>query len=404
MRGQERSNGRHNMRIIVVDDNAMNVTVVQEMLKRAGYHNISSCSSALELYERLGLAEDGTDQRPASEEPVADLILLDMMMPRVDGITACRTIHGLERLKDVPIIMVTAIGDSKKLAEALDAGAADYVTKPINRVELMARIRSALRLKQEKNWHKERDRRLRDELRLAREVQYAVLPQRLENERIVIDAIYRPSEELSGDLYAWHRIDDHRYAVAVIDAMGHGISSSLVCMFIASVLKEVMSKLTDPEDVIMELNRRAMQLHFSDQLIQYYFTGIYMIIDLEQGTAEYVNAGHPPGLVIRCGKEETVRIEGGSPAIGLFDGITVRKQSVSIASGDRIVIVTDGLLDWSSGGTEDEDDSDPVERLRCTLSSGSEASYLEQWTNELFGSEEPGGNSDDQCLLWIELK
>jgi len=387
------------MRIIIVDDNAMNVTVVQEMLKRAGYHNIRTCSSALELYERLGLAEDGTDERPAAEEPSADLILLDMMMPRVDGITACRTIHGSERLKDVPIIMVTAIGDSKKLAEALDAGAADYVTKPINRVELMARIRSALRLKQEKNWHKERDRRLRDELRLAREVQYAVLPQRLENERIVIDAIYRPSEELSGDLYAWHRIDDHRYAVAVIDAMGHGISSSLVCMFIASVLKEVMSKLTDPEDVITELNRRAMQLHFSDQLIQYYFTGIYMIIDLERGIAEYVNAGHPPGLVIRGGARETVRIEGGSPAIGLFDGIAVRKQSVSIASGDRIVLVTDGLLDWS-----DESEDDPVERLRSTLSSGSEAAYLEQWTSDLFGGEETGSHSDDQCLLWMELK
>lgn len=403
MRGQERS-GRHTMRIVVVDDNAMNVTVVQEMLKRAGYQNITPCSSALELYDRLGLDEDGTDGRPATEDPGVDLILLDMMMPRVDGITACRTIHGNERLKDVPIIMVTAIGDSKKLAEALDAGAADYVTKPINRVELMARIRSALRLKQEKNWHKERDRRLRDELRLAREVQYAVLPQRLENEQIVIDAIYRPSEELSGDLYAWHRIDDHRYAVAVIDAMGHGISSSLVCMFIASVLKEVMSKLTDPEDVVTELNRRAMQLHFSDQLIQYYFTGIYMMIDLERGVAEYVNAGHPPGLLLRAGDGSAETITGGSPAIGLFEGITVRKQSIGITAGDRIVIVTDGLLDQSG----DPDDDPAVELSKRLTRAGEEGmdeglSFADRWQAELFGNSEES-HSDDQCLLWIALK
>ncbi|WP_317972325.1 fused response regulator/phosphatase [Paenibacillus sp. CCS19] len=391
------------MRVVLVDDNAMNVTVVQEMLKRAGYRNLSSCSSATELYTLLGIGEDGTDLKPAYEEPDVDLILLDMMMPRIDGITACRTILGIERLKDIPIIMVTAISDSKKLAEALDAGASDYVTKPINRVELMARIRSALRLKQQKNWHRERDRRLRDELRLAREVQYAVLPQRLENDQIVIDAIYRPSEELSGDLYAWHRIDDNRYAVAVIDAMGHGISSSLVCMFIASVLKEVMSKLSDPEDVVRELNRRAMQLHFSDQLIQYYFTGIYMVIDMERGVAEYVNAGHPPGLLLRSGAGQVEQFTGGSPAIGLFEGITVNKQSLQLAPGDRIVIVTDGLLDRT-----DEAAEDPFDNLGNKLiSPGLEdwSSFPEGWREALFEEPTEGrGRSDDQCLLWIALK
>ncbi|GMK42054.1 transcriptional regulator [Paenibacillus sp. CCS19] len=403
MQAQERSNDRLNMRVVLVDDNAMNVTVVQEMLKRAGYRNLSSCSSATELYTLLGIGEDGTDLKPAYEEPDVDLILLDMMMPRIDGITACRTILGIERLKDIPIIMVTAISDSKKLAEALDAGASDYVTKPINRVELMARIRSALRLKQQKNWHRERDRRLRDELRLAREVQYAVLPQRLENDQIVIDAIYRPSEELSGDLYAWHRIDDNRYAVAVIDAMGHGISSSLVCMFIASVLKEVMSKLSDPEDVVRELNRRAMQLHFSDQLIQYYFTGIYMVIDMERGVAEYVNAGHPPGLLLRSGAGQVEQFTGGSPAIGLFEGITVNKQSLQLAPGDRIVIVTDGLLDRT-----DEAAEDPFDNLGNKLiSPGLEdwSSFPEGWREALFEEPTEGrGRSDDQCLLWIALK
>jgi len=403
MQGQERSNGRLNMRVVLVDDNAMNVTVVREMLKRAGYTNLSSCSSAVELYNLLGISEDGTDLKPAYEEPDVDLILLDMMMPRIDGITACRTILGLERFKDIPIIMVTAIGDSKKLAEALDAGASDYVTKPINRVELMARIRSALRLKQQKNWHRERDRRLRDELRLAREVQYAVLPQRLENEQIVIDAIYRPSEELSGDLYAWHRIDEHRYAVAVIDAMGHGISSSLVCMFIASVLKEVMSKLSDPEDVVRELNRRALQLQFSDQLIQYYFTGIYMVIDMERGVAEYVNAGHPPGLLLRSGSDQVKTFTGGSPAIGLFEGLSVHKQSLRLASGDRIVIVTDGLLDR----TDDAED-DPIERLGVKLINRGLDDYNrfpDDWREALFGEPIDGrGRSDDQCLLWIALK
>jgi sigma-B regulation protein RsbU (phosphoserine phosphatase) len=174
-------------------------------------------------------------------------------------------------------------------------------------------------------------------------------------------------------------------------------------MFIASVLKEVMSKLSDPEDVVRELNRRAMQLHFSDQLIQYYFTGIYMVIDMERGVAEYVNAGHPPGLLLRSGSGEVEQIVGGSPAIGLFDGISVNKQSLRITSGDRMVIVTDGLLEGSGDMA-----ADPIELLGNKLSSsGLEdcSSFPEQWREALFGEPaEDRGRSDDQCLVWIGLK
>ena len=129
-----------------------------------------------------------------------DLILLDMMMPEMDGIEACSIVQKFENLKDIPIIMVTAIGDSKKLAEALDAGASDYVTKPINKVELMARIRLALRLKQEKDWHKERDQRIQDELKLAAMVQNAVLSPAIRDPLFQVHAIYKPSFELAGDL------------------------------------------------------------------------------------------------------------------------------------------------------------------------------------------------------------
>lgn len=177
------------MRIVVVDDNAMNITVVQEMLKRAGYRDIRAASSGMELFSILGLSETGEEMREGAPDPGVDLILLDMMMPRIDGIAACLAIQASERLRDIPVIMVTAMGDSKKLAEALDAGAIDYVTKPINRIELLARIRVALRLKQEKDWHKERDRRIREELQLAKEVQSAALPARLEESGIRIDAL-----------------------------------------------------------------------------------------------------------------------------------------------------------------------------------------------------------------------
>lgn len=178
----------------------------------------------------MGIGSVSEDGRPRMSD--IDLILLDMMMPEMDGIEACRVVQQYEHLKDIPIIMVTAVGDSKKLAEALDAGAVDYVTKPINKVELMARIRLALRLKREKDWHKERDQRIQEELRLAALVQNAVLSSPLQEENFEVNAIYQPSSELAGDLYAWYPLGDGRYGVILLDIMGHGISSSLFVCFL----------------------------------------------------------------------------------------------------------------------------------------------------------------------------
>lgn len=388
------------MSIVVVDDNPMNITVVREILKRAGYTDTVAVNSGTELFSLLGLTALGSEPETASinDQNGVDLILLDMMMPGVDGITACLAIQEWPRLRDIPIIMVTAISDSKKLAEALDAGAIDYVTKPINRIELLARIRVALRLKEQKDWHKERDRRVTEELQLAREVQTAVLSQPIEEDRIRINAIYRPSEELSGDLYAWHRIDDNRYGVAVIDAMGHGISSSLVCMFISSILKDAMAKLIEPISVIQELNRRAGQLDFADQLIQYYFTGLYMLVDLVEGTVEYVNAGHPPGMLIRSDGSVEVFKQGGV-AIGMFDEMILHKHTLNIRSGERIILVTDGILDLV--GDVDEDQMMNFKKQLQSLGAATSHQDLEAM---LFQRDGEMNRSDDRCLVMVDIK
>jgi len=387
------------MRILIVDDNPMNVTVVQEMLKRAGYWDVQAASSGTEMFALLGLTEEGSEPESGClKEPDFDLILLDMMMPRVDGISACLAIQQSERLRDIPIIMVTAIGDSKKLAEALDAGAIDYVTKPINKIELLARIRVALRLKEEKDWHKERDRRLREELQLARGVQAAALPHPVDEPHVAIGSIFCPSEELAGDLYAWHRIDQNRYGVAVIDAMGHGISSSLVCMFIASVLKEAMVQLVDPKQVMEELNRRALSLQFADQLIQYYYTGIYIVVDVKRGILEYVNAGHPPGLVVRRdGGAE--RLTGGCAAIGMFEQLDVTSYEVPIGQGDRVVLVTDGFID-----AMDAPDGERLDRLFDRLTELSSTMLPDEWSPILKELAEQSERLDDQCLVWVDVK
>ncbi|WP_424767414.1 SpoIIE family protein phosphatase [Paenibacillus sp. sgz302251] len=375
------------MSIIIVDDNATNQLIIKAILNKAGYEDLKVVSSAIELYELLDI------ESMAAAETNIDLILMDMMMPEIDGLEACKTIQKVERYKDVPIIFVTALGDSSKMAEALDAGASDYVMKPINKMELLARIRSALRLKQEIDWHKERDKQMKVKLELAKKVQRNVLSQPIEDDKIKISAVYQPSSELAGDFYAWYHIDQHRYGVILLDMMGHGISSSLVCMYISSVLRDTIIRITDPELVMQELNGYMMQLYKEEELLNYYFTAIYLVVDTEKRTIEYVNAGHPAGKLL-LGDQVTLLTEG-CGAIGLFESIDIRKGIIPYDEPMKIILYTDGLLDSLGEGEEDKLDQ-MIEHLNLRFED-----KPEDIVKNMLAEYNSDYQRDDICLVMI---
>ncbi|WP_338470866.1 fused response regulator/phosphatase [Niallia sp. XMNu-256] len=379
------------MKIAIVDDNSTNLMIVEKIMQQAGYHRLELFSSAKELYQYLQL------DAPSSVEVPVDLILMDLMMPEIDGIEACRTILSRERFEDLPIIFVTAMGDSYKMAEAMDAGALDYVMKPINKVELLARVRSVLRVKKEKDLRKEREKRIQYELDLAKGVQRSMLSGPLVEENVSISAVYKPTFELAGDLYAWYKISPNRYAVILLDVMGHGISSSLVCMYIYSALKDTITGMGDPVAVMKELNRRMNQLNLSDGSTNYYFTAIYFVLDTESQTIEYVNAGHPEGIVIVDG--EVKLLTEGCCALGFFDQIEVKKEVIPYQEAVRILLFTDGLSEWL-----EEEYDDAVSKL-ISIFQEQETVNPESLLHQLHPSSEwVNAPKDDMCLVMVSAK
>jgi len=379
------------MKIVVVDDNKTNLMIVEKILQMAGYKRLVLLSSAKELYEYLQL------DTPNPGEVDIDLVLMDLMMPEIDGIAACRKILSTERFQDLPIIFVTAMGDSNKMAEAMDAGALDYVMKPINKVELLARIRSVLRLKLEKDLRKERDKRIQHELNLAKQVQLSMLPCPIQKEDVTISAVYKPTFELAGDLYAWYQISPHRYGVILLDMMGHGISSSLICMYIYSALKDSITGLCDPAAVMKELNRRMNQLNMPDSLTNYYFTAIYFVLDTENQSIEYVNAGHPAGIAIV--DDEVRLLDEGCWALGFFDDIDVQKGVISYKEHARLLLFTDGLSEW----LEEEYEDAKVKLISCFQEALLEDSAL------LLEKLQPSAElaipqKDDMCLVMVSTR
>ncbi len=155
------------MKILIVDDVLDHLTMIETMLRRDGHTNVARAQSAGEAFSFLRLDEL---DRGAGETVPVDLILLDVRMPYVSGVEACRRIKSSEAYRDVPVIMVTGEPKSQVLEDAFDAGAMDFISKPIARIELVSRVRSALALKRERDLRKARER---DLLRLARQLEEA---------------------------------------------------------------------------------------------------------------------------------------------------------------------------------------------------------------------------------------
>ncbi|HDR3346477.1 TPA: fused response regulator/phosphatase [Bacillus cereus] len=376
------------MSILIVDDNPVNIFVIEKILKQAGYQDLVSLNSAQELFEYIQFGED------SSRYNEIDLILLDIMMPEIDGLEVCRRLQKEEKFKDIPIIFVTALEDANKLAEALDMGAMDYITKPINKVELLARMRVALRLKSELNWHKEQEENLRNELDLATQVQRNLLSSPLREDHIKIEASYLPSFKLAGDMYYWYKIDGNRYGIILLDVMGHGVSASLVCMFISSVLRETIKCLIDPELVIKELNKYMTLLHNENDNIPYYFTAIYLVVNTEDRTVEYVNAGHPSGYVL-VDETNVVELDRGSCAVGFFDEIKVKKTVIPFEKNAQILLFTDGVLEAIAN-----DEFEAEEKLRTFTER--KWGDLEGEIEGFYKEEQKKAQSDDMCLIMIQ--
>lgn len=160
------------MKIMIVDDSEDMGLLIQSMLQSAGYTDFLQARSASEAFKLLGIDENGkaNNDVPASsrqaekenEQLTVDLILMDIVMPEIDGIEACQTIHASKQYSDTPLIMVTARHEADDLETAFYAGALFYITKPLKRVELLARVHSALRLKEEIDRFKARERQLEE--------------------------------------------------------------------------------------------------------------------------------------------------------------------------------------------------------------------------------------------------
>jgi sigma-B regulation protein RsbU (phosphoserine phosphatase) len=333
--------------ILIVDDEELNSEGLARHLRRHGYV-VTAVKSGEEAIDLLG------DRR-------FDLVLLDIMMPGMNGLDVLKFLRRVDSLLDLPIIMVTARGESEDIVEALELGANDYVTKPLNLPVVLARIRTQLALRRAvaqvtELEHKLDARnkelealaaerapagdRMRSDLEGAARVQRAFLsapPPEIPGLRVA--RAFRPCGTLTGDFLNLWRLDDRHVGLCALDAGGHGAAAALLAVTAGQLLARLCGVPPAPPG---EVVRRVCE-RVSPEAAGQCLTLLYGVLDLPTGTLRFVSAGHPGPAHLPRGARATRREAAGLP-VGVGTA-GYPEEEVRLRPGDRLVLYSDGLVE-----------------------------------------------------------
>ncbi len=339
--------------ILVVDDNALNRHLLTRRLEKKGY-KVTSAVNGRQALDKIG-------------EERFDLILLDVMMPEVNGFEVLRQMKEDGELRHIPVLMISALDELDGVVSCIEMGAVDYLMKPFNPVLLYARIGACLERKnlrdRERVVLKERNEAykallasqntLRAELEEANKYVTSLLPEKLNTPVLDTDWIFIPSTQLGGDSFGYHWIDENRFAVYLIDVCGHGVGAALLSVSAINVLRSQSLDgidFTNPKVVLEGLNE-AFEMEKHNQM---YFTIWYGVYDKETRKLAYSSGGHPPAILVGepsggTGRVQKLRTPG--MVVGGISGMTFESSMTQVAPGSRLYIFSDGVyeLEYADG-------------------------------------------------------
>jgi phosphoserine phosphatase RsbU/P len=370
--------------ILIVDDNPTNLRMLARTLEGQGYRLLAARSGRAAL-------EIAAQARP-------DLVLLDVMMPEMDGFAVCRALKAGAATREAVVIFLSAIGEVADKVMGLAIGAADYVTKPIQAEEVLARVANHLaRQRLEREVRRGRDE-LERELARAAGMQRSLLPARLPaGASVTFAAHYRTSRYAGGDYYDVLELGDGRYGVFVADVSGHGAHAAIVMAMIRAVVHTYPAAGFDPASVLQHVNRHFAYLWETPM----FATAVCGVIDERAASMTLVCAGHHVPLLLRGGRVTPLPVDA-TLMLLMFELPHIPQTSVRLQPGDRILLYTDGVTERSGPDDEMYD----VDRLQAALAASGAAdaeTTLDAIVRDVDGFADGCEANDDQTLLLVAV-
>lgn len=312
-------------RVLIVDDVRANVDVLVQALR--------------EDY-KLSVALGGQQALDAVARTMPDLVLLDIVMPDVDGYEVCRRLRADESTRELPIMFLSSLEDVKDKAHGFEVGANDYLTKPFEVLEVRARVRSLLKAKAYADAVKAAAER---DLRIAREIQMGLLPASIDAQTdgtgLDVSAILEPARQVGGDLYEVLRLGPDKVLVAIGDVSGKGIPAALFMAVVMTLLRSLARQGHPPGEILRRLN---------DELLSQNPRGMFvtlqlLVFDLATGQVTCASGGHHGAVHVAPGQPARLVFMSSGRVLGLLPGSDPGTETLQLHAGETLVLFTDGV-------------------------------------------------------------
>ena len=312
-------------RVLIVDDIKANVDILV---------------SALSGEYKLSVALGGQQALDAVARNPPDLILLDIVMPDIDGYEICRRLRSAEATRELPIMFLSSLEDVKDKARGFEVGGNDYLTKPFEVLEVKARVRSLLKAKSYADAVKAAAER---DLRIAREIQMGLLPANVDAEvkgtGLDVHGVLEPAQQVGGDLYEVLKLGPDRILVALGDVSGKGIPAALFMAVTMTLLRSLARQGYPPAEILRRLN---------DELLAQNPRGMFvtlqcMVFDLANRSVTCASAGHHAAARVVPGQPPQLVFTTSGRVLGLLPADEIDSETLTLQTGETLVLFTDGV-------------------------------------------------------------
>lgn len=315
-------------KILVIDDSKLNRAIIKKNLGQLNMH--------------VDEAADGNEGLAALEKKDYDLILVDHIMPNLDGFGFLRNFKKYIENRFVPVILMTGTDDLNSKIKGLRIGADDFLLKPLNEKELLARVFSLLRLKNAHDELYEKNKQIQWELTAAKKVQQYIIPKDFTGISYPnISGRYFPIEDIGGDYFDCYDIDNDHTVFIIADVTGHGIPAALVMSMSKMIFNFYSSRYKSPARCLEEVNITLRGLLLDGQ----YLTCFYIVYNHTEKRIFFSNAGHTKALFYRASKDAVLALDTKGLFLGISDDNSFEEKSLKVEKNDRLFMYTDGLTE-----------------------------------------------------------
>ncbi len=320
--------------ILVIDDDNVTQLLLKRTLEKQGY--------------QVTLASDGKEGLAKAKEIQPALIICDWMMPKMNGLEVCRQIKSISSLSTTFFILLTALDSVEDRVTGLNEGADDFLCKPIEINEIIARVRAGLRLHQLSQDLQQQKQLLETELAEAAAYVRSILPKPLKHSGLNIDMRFIPSRDLGGDSFDYFWLDSEHLAIYLLDVSGHGLKASLPSLAVINLLRSQNLKDTNyyqPSSVLASLNQIFQMSDHDDK----YFTIWYGVYNHKKRQLIYSTAGHPPGILLSKLHSQNIveqKLKTPGVPVGMFANAKYIDFSCVIPDCSSLYIFSDGIYEF----------------------------------------------------------